>query len=204
MKLTNLLIISCIFFSLYFWGSKENLAFSEYALLHGAYYILLTGLFVHANFLHLFGNMFFLYAFGNSLEDEVGASNMAAVFFSGGILSFLLSIPFYPGANMVGASAAIFSVMSALLLARRPGYSAQFLSPIGPIALLYLFFNIIDIANNTGGNVANISHVIGFIIGMFFGAQWNKKWRESLFFTLVLLACYIILFNYLKKYLYWI
>lgn len=204
MKLTNLLIILCIFSSLYFWGSKENLAFSEFALRHGAYYTILTGLFVHGNFLHLFGNMFFLYAFGNSLEDEVGAFKMASVFFSGGILSFLLSIPFYPGANMVGASAAIFSIMSALLLVRRPVYSTRFLSPIGPIALLYLFFNIIAIANNTGGNVANISHVIGFIIGMFFGAKWNKKWRKSLFFTIVLLVCYIILYNYLKKFIYWI
>src|SRR5659263_412751 len=107
MKFTNFLIILCVSLSLYFWGTKENLAFSEYALFHGAYYTLLTGLFVHANFVHLFGNMLFLYVFGNGLEDEVGASKTAIVFFTGGILSFIISLPFYPGANMLGASAAI-------------------------------------------------------------------------------------------------
>ncbi len=202
MKLTNFLILLCISFSLYFWGTKENLAFSEYALFHDAYYTLLTGLFVHANPVHLFGNMVFLYVFGNSLEDEVGAFNTALVFFTGGFLSFIISIPFYPGSNMVGASAAIFSLMSALLLVRQPGYSIQFFSPIGPLALLYLFFNIIAVKNNTGGNVANISHIIGFIIGMFFGAHWNKRWKESLILTLALLIVYIISYNYLKEWIF--
>jgi len=202
MKFTNFLIISCTSLSLYFWGTKENLAFSEYALFHGAFYTLLTGLFVHANPVHLFGNMIFLYVFGNSLEDEVGAFNTGLVFFTGGFLSFIISIPFYPGSNMVGASAAIFSLMAALLLVRHPGYSVKFLSPIGPLALLYLFFNIMAVKNDTGGNVANISHIIGFMIGMFFGAQWNKKWRESLFLTLALLVGYIISYNYMKDWVF--
>lgn len=202
MKFTNFLIILCISLSLYFWGTKENLAFSEYALFNGSYYTLLTGLFVHANLVHLFGNMFFLYVFGNSLEDEVGAFNTALVFFTGGFLSFIISIPFYPGSNMLGASAAIFSLMAALLLIRKPGYSVKFLSPIGPLALLYLFFNIIAVKNNTGGNVANISHIIGFVIGMFFGMQWNKRWRESLFLTLALLIGYIISYNYFKEWVF--
>ena len=198
MKLTNFLILLCISITLYVWGTKENLAFSEYALYNGGYYTIITGLFVHANSVHLFGNMLFLYVFGNSLEDEVGAFNTALVFFTGGVLSFILSIPFYPGANMVGASAAIFSVMAALLLVRRPGYSFQFLSPIGPLALLYFIFNLAAVGNGTGGNVAYISHIIGFIIGLFFGARWNKKWRESLLLTLLLLAGYILLYNYIQ------
>lgn len=204
MKFTNFLIILCVSLSLYFWNTKENLAFSEYALFHGGYYTLITGLFVHANFVHLFGNMVFLYIFGNSLEDEIGAFNTALVFFTGGILSFIISIPFYPGATMVGASAAIFTLMAALIFVRRPGYSIQFISPIGPIALLYFIFNIMAVKNAPGGNVAYISHIIGFIIGMFFGAKWNKKWKESLFITLALLIAYIILYNYLKKWIYWI
>jgi len=102
---------------------------------------------------------------------------------------------------MVGASAAIFSLMAALLLAANPDIPSIPL-PIGPLALLYLFFNIISVKNNTGGNVANISHIIGFVIGMFFGAQWNKKWRESLFLTLALLAGYIISYISLKEWVF--
>ncbi|MCX9083550.1 MAG: rhomboid family intramembrane serine protease [Candidatus Methanoperedens sp.] len=198
MKFTNFLILLCVSITLYAWGAKENLAFSEYALYHGMYQTLISGLFVHGNLMHLIGNMIFLYVFGNSLEDEVGAFNTALVFFTGGILSFILSIPFYPGANMLGASAAIFSVMAALLLVRRPSYSFQFLSPIGPLALLYFIFNIMAVNNAAEGNVAYISHILGFIIGLFFGARWNKKWRESLMLTIVLLAGYLLLYNYLK------
>lgn len=198
MKLTNLLILLCTGFSLYAWGTSTNLAFSEYALFHGGFYTLLTGLFVHQNTIHLAGNMLFLYIFGNSLEDEVGAQRTLAVFFTGGILSFILSIPFYPGADMLGASAAIFSVMAAVLLVRRPGYSIQFLS-LGPLALLYFIFNIESVGS--GGNVAYISHVIGFVIGMFFGARWNTEWKKSLLLTLLLLGGYTILYNYLKIYL---
>ncbi|MCZ7393694.1 MAG: rhomboid family intramembrane serine protease [Candidatus Methanoperedens sp.] len=195
MKLTNLLILLCTAFSLYAWNTSNNLAFSEYALFHGGYYTLLTGLFVHASLVHLAGNMLFLYVFGSSLENEVGARRTAAVFFTGGILSFVLSIPFYPGADMLGASAAIFAVMAAVLLVRRPGYSIQFLSPLGPLALLYFIFNIASVGS--GGNVAYISHVIGFLIGLFFGAWWNTEWKKSLLLTL-LLAGYIMLYNYLK------
>lgn len=196
MKVTNFLIFLCTFFTFYAWGTNENLGFSEYAFRNGAYYTIITGLFVHANFVHLAGNMFFLYVFGNSFEDEVGAFNTTLVFMTGGMLSFILSIPIYPGAKMVGASAAIFSIMAALLLVRRPGYSFRFLSPIGPLALFYFFFNLIAIKNGTSGNVAYISHIIGFVIGLFFGAHWNKKWRESLILTILLLAGYILLYSY--------
>ncbi|MCZ7401023.1 MAG: rhomboid family intramembrane serine protease [Candidatus Methanoperedens sp.] len=199
MKLTNLLILLCTTFTLYAWNTPDNLAFSGYALFHGGYYTLLTGLFVHANIVHLAGNMLFLYIFGNILENEVGALRVASVFFTSGVLSFILSIPFYPNANMVGASAAIFAVMAAVLLVRRPGYSIQFLSPVGPLALLYFIFNIADIGS--GGNVAYISHVFGFVIGLFFGARWNIEWKKSLLFTLLLLAVYIVLYNYLKTWI---
>ncbi len=199
MKLTTLLVLLCTAFSIYAWNTSTNFAFSGYAFFHGGYYTLLTGLFVHASFVHLAGNMLFLFVFGNILENEVGALRVASVFFTGGVLSFILSIPFYPNANMVGASAAIFAVMAAVLLVRRPGYSFQFLSPIGPLALLYFIFNISAIGS--GGNVAYISHVIGFVIGLFFGARWNSEWKKSLLFTLLLLAVYIVLYNYLKTWI---
>lgn len=205
MKLTHFLILLCAAFSLYAWSLPDNLglnyAFTEYALFHGRYYTLITGMFVHASLAHLAGNMLFLYIFGSILENEVGALRIAAVFFTGGILSFILSIPFYPGSKMVGASAAIFAVMAAMLLVRPPKYSFQFLSPLGPLALLYFIFNIAAIQNGSQGNVAYISHVIGFLIGLFFGARWNTEWKKSLLFTLLLLIGYIVLYNYLMAWI---
>lgn len=188
----------CIVFSIYAWiPPGKNLAFSEYAFFNGAYYTLLTGIFVHANFIHLGGNMIFLAVFGTSLEDEVGAMRTAIVFFTGGILSFLLSIPFYPGANMLGASAAIFSLMAAALLVRRSGFSWKFLSPVGPAAILFFIFSIMAVSNGEKGNVGYVAHIIGFIIGMFFGASWNKEWKKSLVLTLILFVIYVVLYNFL-------
>ena len=196
--ITNILILLSASFSFYAWFTQNNLAFSEYALMHGNYHTLLTGLFIHANPVHLVGNMLFLYVFGKGLEDEVGDRRTGYVFFTGGILSFILSIPVYPGAQMVGASAAIFSVMAALLLIRRTKLSTSFLSPTGPLIIVFFIFNIISIQTGEAGNVAYISHAIGFIIGLFFGASWNKKWKESLLYTLLLLAIYIVIYNYLR------
>ena len=197
--ITNLLILLSVTFSFYTWLTQNNLAFSAYALMHGGFYTLLTGIFVHANPIHLIGNMLFLYVFGNGLEDEVGDKRTAYVFFAGGLLSFILSIPFYPGAQMVGASAAIFSVMAALLLIRRPKFEIKFLSPTGPLIIVFFIFNIVSIQKGEVGNVAYISHAIGFIIGLFFGASWNNKWKESLLYTLLLLAIYIVLYGFLTS-----
>ena len=199
MKLTDFLILLCVVFSLYAWSTPGTLAFSEYALFNGASYTLITAIFVHANSVHLVGNMLFLYIFGHTLEDRVGSRRFALVFFTGGILTFILSIPFYPGERMLGASAAIFAVMAAVLLARRPESSFQFLSPIGPLVLLFFIFNIVAIGQGATGNIAYIAHVIGFGIGLFFGARWNKKWKESLLYTLVLLIVYVVLYNYLRS-----
>lgn len=202
--ITNLLILLSVAFSLYAWLTQNNLAFSEYALMHGSYHTLLTGIFVHANPVHLVGNMLFLYVFGKGLEDEVGDKRTGYVFFTGGIFSFILSIPVYPGAQMVGASAAIFSVMAALLLIRHPKLSTSFLSPKGPLIIVFFIFNIVAIQTGEAGTVAYFSHVLGFIIGVFFGASWNKKWKESLLYTLLLLAIYIVLYNYIRTQLGWL
>ncbi|MCE8423292.1 MAG: rhomboid family intramembrane serine protease [Candidatus Methanoperedens sp.] len=196
MKLTDSLILLCFVFSFYAWFTPVDLAFSKSALLRGDFYTLFTAIFVHANPSHLIGNMIFLYVFGRNLEDEIGAFRMGTVFLAGGVFSFIFSIPFYQDIEMVGASAAIFSVMASSLIIRRPSLSIQFLSPLGPLVIVYFIYNIVAIQKGASGNVAYISHVIGFVIGLFFGAKWNKNWGESLIYTIILFLIYIILYNY--------
>lgn len=140
--------------------------------------------------------LLFLYVSGKSLENEKGDLRTFIVFITGGVLSFILSIPVYPGTQMVGASAAIFSVMAALLLVRRAQFSIRFMSPTGPLIIVFFLFNIIAIQNGDAGNVAYISHTIGFFIGLVFGASWNNRWKESLMYSLFLLAIYIVIYNY--------
>ncbi|MBW6519139.1 MAG: rhomboid family intramembrane serine protease [ANME-2 cluster archaeon] len=198
MKLTYFLILLCSSMSLYAWTNPDiTLAFSLVNLVNGNYYTLLTAIFVHGDYLHLAGNMVFLFLFGTFLEDEVGAFRTGVAFITGGTITFLLSIPFYPNSDMVGASAAIFTLMAVVLLVREPGLSGRFLSPIGPLAILFFIFNLVDIQSGTLGNVAYISHAIGFVLGLFMGAGWNKEWKESLVFTLLLLTVYMMVYNFL-------
>ena len=120
MKKINWVIIACILVSIVFWLSNpdvplEYLAFSGNNLLNGRVWTLVTSLFLHADILHLAGNMLFLYIFGNTLEEEFGATKTLGVFFIGGILSFLLSLLFYNWSTpLIGASAAIFTLSSSL------------------------------------------------------------------------------------------
>jgi membrane associated rhomboid family serine protease len=114
--------IACILVSLVFWFSNpdvivEYLAFSGDNLLNGRVWTLVTSLFLHGDILHLAGNMLFLYIFGNTIEEEMGATKTLGAFFIGGIITFPLSLLFYDWATpLIGASAAIFTIAAIVML----------------------------------------------------------------------------------------
>jgi membrane associated rhomboid family serine protease len=61
---------------------------------------ILTHMFMHANFLHLYGNMFALAVFGSLFEKQAGSRNFLIVFFAGGIIFRPRSVVFVLGAPM--------------------------------------------------------------------------------------------------------
>jgi membrane associated rhomboid family serine protease len=111
LRANTFLIVLCVAASFWAWQqnptfAQQNLVFSYNNLLQRRLWTLVTALFVHANLLHLIGNMLFLFIFGNTLEKNAGARAHLATFFCGGFSSFLLSPLFMPrGAAMLGASA---------------------------------------------------------------------------------------------------
>jgi len=196
----NLVILACIFVSLYYWFSgqgdliTQNFAFSTDNLINGRVWTLVTALFLHADILHLAGNMIFLYAFGNALEKEVGAGKTYLAFFVGGILSFLLGVFFYdPAVYMIGASAAIFTLIAVVLLVKPLKFSFIFLMPLGLVAIIYIIYNIVAVQSGAEGNIAYISHVIGFAIGVPLGIAWTKHLVKNLLITLGLLLLYLFI-----------
>ena len=200
MNKINLVILACIFVSLYYWFSgqgdliTQNFAFSTDNLINGRVWTLVTALFLHADILHLAGNMIFLYAFGNALEKEVGAGKTYLAFFVGGILSFLLGVFFYdPAVYMIGASAAIFTLIAVVLLVKPLKFSFIFLMPLGLVAIIYIIYNIVAVQSGAEGNIAYISHVIGFAIGVPLGIAWTKHLVKNLLITLGLLLLYLFI-----------
>ncbi len=138
----------------------SNLAFSGDNLLQGKVWTPITALFLHADLMHLAGNMIFLFVFGNTLEKEIGSKKTLTAFLIGGILSFLLSIYFYdPETPLIGASAAIFTLTSIVMLVKPLKFSLLFLMPQGLIAILYFMYNIAAVYFEVQGNVAFISHI---------------------------------------------
>jgi membrane associated rhomboid family serine protease len=124
----------------------EVWAFSTGNLLAGRVWTPLTALFIHADILHLAGNMIFLYVFGNTLEKDVGTGKTFVAFFVGGILAFLIGVFFYsPSALMVGASAAIFTLTAFVMLVKPLKFSFVFLMPVGLVAVIYFIYNVLAI-----------------------------------------------------------
>jgi len=203
MKKNYLLILLCIIVSIFVWTAEYQsivkretveryLMFSGDNLLQGRIWTPATALFVHGDPAHLIGNMFFLYVFGNTLEDVVGAKKTIAVFFFGGISSFLLSLLFYPpDILMIGASAAIFTVTAAVMLAKPLKFSMLFMLPVGLVAIVYFIYNLVAVYYEVGGNVAYASHLIGFILGIPFGMALSPEWARNLLITIALLILYV-------------
>ena len=200
-KITNILIVSSIAASIYSWFYGADLAFSLDALTSKNYILLITAIFAHASITHLAGNMVFLYIFGGIVERDLGAQKLLFAFFAGGILSFLLSIPFYPGAQMLGASAAIFTLSALAMLTKPLRFSLLLLAPVGVAALLYFLYNVVAIAQGVVSNTAFVSHIIGFLIGIALGKFWIYDWKKSLETAIVALIIYVVLINAVLYYL---
>jgi len=210
MRATNVLIILCFLASLYAWylGSKNpelvqnNLAFSLKNLEAGRIWTLVTGIFVHANLVHLLGNMIFLYVFGNTLESVSSSPRrMLLAFFLGGLISFLLSIPFFPpDTTFVGASAAIFTLTAVVMLMKPLRWSWLLLMPVGLVAVLYFLYNAVAVYYHYQSNVAYISHIIGFSLGLPLGVVWSSQWKRNLLISIGLLLVYFAILFIVMQY----
>ncbi len=141
---------------------------------------LLTSMFLHSGFLHVAGNMLFLWIFGDNVEDHFGHLTYLAFYLVCGTGAGLLHTMFNwtSGLPALGASGAISGVMGAYLLLypreRILTLIFIFLIPIPAVFVLGYWFLLQFLggvhalgAVSTGG-VAWWAHVGGFLIGMFF------------------------------------
>jgi membrane associated rhomboid family serine protease len=82
------------------------------------YATLVSSMFLHAGWMHIFGNMLFLWIFGDNLEDEMGHIGFLLFYLLSGLAAALAQTAMDPGSSvpMVGASGAIAGVMGGYLL----------------------------------------------------------------------------------------
>ena len=203
MNKTNILILLCVISSALTWlfaneSTIDYLAFSGDNLLKGRLWTLFTGLFLHSDVTHLFGNMMFFYIFGNTIEKELNQKWVLIPFFTGGAVSFLLSTQFYdPTVYMIGASAAIFTLTAIVMLLKPLKFSFFFLMPLGLVAVIYFAFNLLAVNLGAQGNISYVGHIIGFVVGVPFGLASSKDWHKNLLITIFLFGFYLLIIWFL-------
>jgi membrane associated rhomboid family serine protease len=143
---------------------------------------ILTAMFMHAGWMHIIGNMVFLWAFGPEVEEAMELPKYLAFYLLSGLAASLAQTAVMPGSTVpnLGASGAIAGVMGAFLVTY-PHDKIRTLLLLGwwtritliPAALLIglwfliqLFSQVGAVADvKTGGGVAYMAHVGGFIFG---------------------------------------
>ena len=86
---------------------------------NGEVWRLFTAMFVHADIVHIFGNMFFLFIFGLRAEDMFDIKEYLLIYFLSGLSGGFLTLALWPEALSIGASGAIFGVLGATLIYAR-------------------------------------------------------------------------------------
>jgi membrane associated rhomboid family serine protease len=143
-----------------------------------------SAMFMHASFLHIAGNMLFLWIFGNNVEDAMGPVKYVFFYMLGGIAALALQVAIDPSstAPTLGASGAIAAVLGGYILLYPRArvltliFIILFFTVIELPALLVLgfwfieqaVFAAVDLTNPTGsgGGVAYFAHIGGFAFGL--------------------------------------
>lgn len=135
---------------------------------------LLTYMFLHGGWVHLFGNMLFLWVFGDNVEDAMGSVRFLIFYLLAGVaagIAFAVSAP-YSTTPLVGASGAIAGIVAAyLLLYPRVKMWVLILMRL-PLKLSamwviggWLAFQIFNAITNVNQETAWWAHVGGFVVG---------------------------------------
>jgi membrane associated rhomboid family serine protease len=143
---------------------------------------ILTAMFMHGGWMHIIGNMVFLWAFGPEVEDSMGPLKYVAFYLLSGLAASLAQTALMPSSTVpnLGASGAIAGVMGAFLVTY-PHDEIRTVLLLGwftritfiPAALLIGLWFLIQLFNQvgavadvqSGGGVAYAAHVGGFIFG---------------------------------------
>jgi membrane associated rhomboid family serine protease len=187
--------------------SMPDYALDSFILAHGIvpdrlhYSAILTSMFIHGGWLHIAGNMWFLWIFGRGVEDLLGHAKYLFLYLACGVAAALLYIVLNSNSTVptIGASGAIAGVMGAYLIKFPRAHIVTlvfiviFITTLDiPAAFLLLywfaiqFFSGVGTVANAGGSnggVAWFAHVGGFLAGMALIAlmpttQRARPWRS--------------------------
>jgi membrane associated rhomboid family serine protease len=146
-----------------------------------------TSMFMHGGFMHLAGNMLYMWIFADNIEDNLGPSKFLVFYILSGIGAAMTQVLMdtHSQVPMIGASGAIGGVLGAYLI-NHPNARVLVLIPFGffsqliKIRALYVlgFWFILQFISS-GGGVAYAAHIGGFVSGMILILYFNKKYKKK-------------------------
>ena len=158
---------------------------------------LVSSMFLHGSWSHFIGNMWYLWIFGDNVEDRVGHGRFIAFYLLCGVVAALGHVAMDPASTLptIGASGAIAGVMGAYFVLY-PQSRVLTLIPLIfyfeiielPAVLLLGFWFVMQLfnagviavtANSASGGIAFVAHVAGFVAGLAGVFVFRKRRRTT-------------------------
>jgi rhomboid family protein len=175
-------------------GVRRIMVGGESVVLHNfpgptpIYLTLLTSMFMHGSWMHILGNMLYLWIFGDQIEDRLGHGKFLAFYLLCGLVAGLAQVFFNPSSMLpgLGASGAIAGVLGAYLL-RFPRNQVRVLmlrSVVGVPAVVVLgLWILLQVVSQVSvvpgeGGVAYMAHIGGFVAGLVLMLLFDRAGRS--------------------------
>ncbi|NJE10721.1 rhomboid family intramembrane serine protease [Thermococcus sp. MAR1] len=154
-------------------GVLARLGQWNYAVINGAWWQLITAMFVHVGILHIGFNMYFLLMMGRQLEGILGPKRLVMVYLVSGLAGNLLTLLLLPANSAsAGASGALFGIVGALILITGVvGGNMQ-------AALINAF--VLFLINSILPGVNVYAHLGGLLVGMAIGYYYGRQIKRHL------------------------
>jgi membrane associated rhomboid family serine protease len=154
---------------------------------------LLSSMFMHAGWLHLGGNMLFLWVFGDNVEHRAGPLLFLLAYLALGVVGSMAQILSNAGSPIptLGASGAISGVLGAYIVLfprnRVTVFLFRFLTQVPAVVAIgiWIVFQLISgfgatvVSDESGGGVAYLAHIGGFAAGVAFGVLLRAMPRRD-------------------------
>lgn len=191
--------VACFLFELSLGTYPQRRFIGQYALVpdHLRAQAFVTSMFLHGGWMHLIGNMWFLWLYGSRVEDTIGSFKYLIFYLASGVAAAAVHVMMNLGSPVptVGASGAIAGVMGAFLLLYPRAriitliFVFIFITTVElPASLLLIYWfvlqffsGLLSIESYSGashGGVAWFAHIGGFLAGMLFLSLFYNRSRR--------------------------
>jgi len=173
-QLVIICVVVFIFQNIYLQITDQFALVSAFVLTNP--WTLVTSIFLHGSFEHLFYNMFALGLFGSVLEKIIGGKKFLILFFVSGVIAGMGSVLFYTAS--IGASGAIFGILGTLgvLRPRMTVYVGYVPMPMAFAVVLWAMGDLLGLFAPT--EVAHAAHLFGLAFGLILGFILRKQYKE--------------------------